>query len=304
MENSSLIIIKHYIEVQIKKDLERLGIHYRLHSRIKEVDSLEEKINSKGEGYYSTNGKKVQDIIGFRITTFFIDDVKMLWDYFFSKYDRVDDEFDKADADIFKPLRKNLICRMNEENSKIFAELQSIDSNFSLVDNTYEIQFRTTLSEGWYEVDHSLRYKCKTDWKNYPDEDRMLNGIFASLETSDRALKALFDDLSYYHYKQKNWEAMLRMKFRLRFVKKEINRELLEFLSINRNVSKMLYRIDRAKLLNKIANTGLYIPLSFNNLIFLINYIYIKNPHITEQTPTLLKEEFDICGISLPEELK
>lgn len=297
MENSALKIIKRNIEDSIKRDLERIGIHYRLHSRIKELDSLEEKVNSKGDGYYSIDGKKVQDIIGFRITTFFIDDVKMLWDYYFAKTNRVDDEYDTAVSDIFKPLRKNLICKMTDEDSKIFEELKQIDSQYLLVDNTYEIQFRTTLSEGWHEVDHSLRYKCKTDWKDYPDEDRMLNGIFASLETNDRALKALFDDLAYYHYKKDNWEAMLRMKFRLNFVKKEMNQSLREFLTQNKNIAKVIFRVDRLKLLNKIANSGLYIPVSFNNLIYLINYIYIKEQELNDQTPKLIVENFIACEI-------
>lgn len=297
MENTALKIIKRNIEDSIKRDLERIGIHYRLHSRIKELDSLEEKINSKGDGYYSIEGKKVQDIIGFRITTFFIDDVKMLWDYFFAKTNRVDDEYDKADTDIFKPLRKNLICRMTDEDSETFEELKQIDAQYLLVDNTYEIQFRTTLSEGWHEVDHSLRYKCKTDWKDYPDEDRMLNGIFASLETNDRALKALFDDLAYYHYKKNNWEAMLRMKFRLNFVKKEMNEGICDYLTQNKNIAKAIFRIDRLKLLNKIANSGLYIPVSFNNLIYLINYLYIKEQALKDQTPENIIENFSSCEI-------
>lgn len=297
MDNSSLLIIQRNIQSEIMRDLERVGIHYRLHSRIKESESLNEKIETKGEGYYSVEGKKIQDIIGFRITTYFIDDVKLLWDYFYKKYDRVDDEYDKATADIFKPLRKNLICRMNKENSDIFHETKLISPSLNLVDNTYEIQFRTTLSEGWHEVDHALRYKCKNDWKNYPEEDRMLNGVFASLETSDRALKALFDDLAYNHYKQKNWEAMLRTKFRIRFEKKIIGKDIDEILNKENGIAKKIFRFNRNELLKIIANSGLYLPISFNNIIFIINRVHIKNQEITHLTPQFIIEEFKQIGL-------
>lgn len=294
MDNSALIIIQRNIESEIKRDLDRLAIHYRLHSRIKESDSLKEKIETKGDGYYSPDGKKIQDIIGFRITTYFIDDVKLLWDYFYKRPNRVDDEYDKATADIFKPLRKNLICRMNSENSEVFGESKAIEPILNLVDNTYEIQFRTTLSEGWHEVDHALRYKCKSDWEPYPEEDRMLNGVFASLETSDRALKALFEDLSYNHYKLKNWEAMLRMKFRLNFDKKALNQSITDLLTQDNEVAKKIFRYNRNELLHKIANSGLYLPISFNNIVYLLNYIHIKNPTLSELTPGLINEEFKL----------
>jgi putative GTP pyrophosphokinase len=292
MENTALTILKNNIEKEIKQELDRLAIHYRLHSRIKTYDSLEEKIFTKGEGYYNVDGKKIQDIVGFRITTYFIDDVKLLWCYFENRFEKVDEQYDIATADVFKPLRKNLICRFSSNESILFSEAKTLDKSLELVDNTFEIQFRTTLSEGWHEVDHSLRYKCKKDWADYPEEDRMFNGIFASLETSDRALKALFDDLAYNHYKQKNWEAMLRMKFRLNFEKKGLKSSIVDLLTQNNEIAKKVFRFKRIELLEKIANSGLYLPVSFNNIIYLINYMHIKNPILIELTPGFMLEEF------------
>jgi len=297
MENTSLTIIKNNIQNEIKNDLDRLAIHYRLHSRIKTIDSLEEKITTKGAGYYSIEGKKVQDVIGFRITTYFIDDVKLLWDYFLKKFEEVSKEYDVATADIFKPLRKNLTCRMAESNSLIFNESKTKYTALEFVDNTFEIQFRTTLSEGWHEVDHALRYKCKGDWNGYMDEDRMLNGIFASLETSDKALKALFDDMSYNHYKCKNWEAMLRMKFRLNFEKKTLNDSIIKIFNNNNEIAKKVFRYNRTDLLQKIAVSGLYMKVSFDNLVFLINYIAVNNSDLNDITPEMILDEFKITAI-------
>lgn len=296
MENTSLKIIINNIETDINNNLQRIGIHYRLHSRIKTVDSLDEKITSKGDGYYSKEGKKLQDIIGFRITTYFIDDVKLLWDYFSNTYEKVDEIYDPTSVDIFKPLRKNLVCRMIKNENTIFSETQKIDNKLELVDNTFEIQFRTTLSEGWHEVDHSLRYKCKKDWENYIEEDRMLNGIFASLETSDRALKALFDDMSYNHYKHQNWEAMLRMKYRLNFEKSQLDKSIIELFNSNNDLAKRVFRFNRTELLEKIASSGLYMKINFNNIVFLINYLSLKDSRLTEITPSILIDEFNLLS--------
>ena len=85
MRNIPFNKIKNRIEEEIIQDLDRIGIYYRIHSRTKTVESLQQKITTKGEGYYQPDGKKVQDMIGYRITTYFIDDVNLLWNYFFRK---------------------------------------------------------------------------------------------------------------------------------------------------------------------------------------------------------------------------
>lgn len=79
------------------------------------------------------------------------------------------------------------------------------------MDNTFELQLRTILSEGWHEIDHSLRYKSQADWLDYPENERLLNGIYASLETNDIALKNLFNELSYKHFKNRNWEGLIKI---------------------------------------------------------------------------------------------
>jgi len=162
-----------------------------------------------------------------------------------------------------------------------------------LVDNTFEIQLRTTSSEGWHEVDHALRYKCKNDWIDYREEDKMFNGIYAILETTDRALKSLFEDMAYNHYKCKNWEAMLRMKFFLNFDKGSLSSALKDLLNRDNALAKKVFRCSRADLLYKIAISGLDISVSFNNIVFLINYLYIKNEEIRALTPHWLVKKYD-----------
>lgn len=294
-KNPTLGLIESNIKIGICNELNRLGIHYRLHSRVKERDSLDNKITSKGKGYYTEGGKKVQDLIGFRIVTYFIDDVNLLWDYFYDRYEVVDDMYDEVATDIFKPLRKNMVCRMSATDVKSFNEMREIEPIYKLIDTTFEIQFRTTLSEGWHEVDHSLRYKCKEDWEGYPEEDRMLNGVFAALETSDRSLKALFDDMAYNHYKSRNWTGMLRMKFRLQFDKKEFS--LQKIMNTNRRLAKQVFRFDRLELIHEVAKSGLHLPISLNNIVYLVIYIENSDEELKALIPEMLKEEFSALGI-------
>jgi hypothetical protein len=197
---------------------------------------------------------------------------------------------------IFQPIHKNLICRMNEEDSRTLNELKSSATNeiFSLIDNTFEIQFRTTLSEGWHEIDHVLRYKCKSDWDIFIEESRMLNGIYATLETSDKALKSLFDDLSYQHYKKQNWEAMLRTKFRLKFIKEKLNEDISDILNQNKELAKNIFRIDRQKIIEQVALSKLHIPLSFNNLIYLLNYLELNSNEIRKLQPNIISTDFEM----------
>jgi ppGpp synthetase/RelA/SpoT-type nucleotidyltranferase len=304
MNNPGSEIILRNIQEKIQSEIDRMGIHCKLHTRIKEMNSLKEKIEKKKSGnngveYYSLSGKKIQDVFGFRIITYFWEDVNLLWDVFESKYDKVGDAYDKItedNLDIFRPMRKNLICRMPKNESEIFFELSTLSENniYSLVDDTFEIQFRTTLSEGWHEVDHVMRYKCKEDWKDIVEESRMLNGIYASLETNDKALKSLFDDLSYQHYKKKNWEAMMRTKFRLKFTRDPLDIAIGNIIDHDDKLAKKIFKIEREQFLEKIAFSRLHIPISFNNIIYLLNYLECNNKEIESLLPNFLKEDFEL----------
>jgi ppGpp synthetase/RelA/SpoT-type nucleotidyltranferase len=285
------------IQDDIQSEIDRIGIHCRLYSRVKEIDSLQEKITRKGEGYYSKEGKKVQDICGFRITTYFIEDVKVLWDIFTQKYEKVDASNDQITRDnlaIFRPVHTNLVCRMADEDSKTLKELVETNEEYLFIDNTFELQFRTTLSEGWHEIDHALRYKCQSDWDDFIEESRMLNGIYATLETSEKALKSLFEDLSYQHYKKRNWEAMLRTKFRLKFTKKPLDKKLGEILYSNNELAKNIVRTDRKIIIERIALSGWHMPISFDNLVYLLNFLELGSEEIKTLQPERITEEIHL----------
>ena len=280
MKSTCFSLIVKELHQLIEEELQRVGIQCRVFSRVKEYDSLREKVERKkleneGKPYYTKEGKKIQDIVGIRIVTYFYEDVELLWNICAKMFTVVD----KATADItesnFQPLRKNMVCQMPDDQKQMLREfINSVNDDIhEIIDSTFEIQFRTILSEGWHEVDHILRYKCKDDWKNLLQESRMFNGIYATLETSDKALEALFNDLAHNHYKNKNWSAMLRFKYKMHFSQGDLSHQLNTILNENHDFAKFLYLYRRHDLLEFIALSNLKIMLSLNNLIYVIYLI-------------------------------
>ncbi len=290
-------LIEEEICQKIKDELDKIGIHYRIFSRSKDEKSITEKIARKAkEGRpYEVNSKLIQDIIGVRVVTYFRDDVNLVKDILSRIITFKDEEIDNPELTVFKPKRTNIICSFNETQSKIFLEVLQTSKKdyYNLLDSTFELQLRTILSEGWHEIDHSLRYKCKEDWEGNYDNERLLNGIYASLETNDIALKNLFTELAYKHFKSKNWEGLLRNKFRLRFQLSPLKDEIVKILDEDISVGKELLKLNREASLMKLYEIDLSLPVNMNNLIFLLNGLLIKNKKLLDITPGVILEEVE-----------
>jgi putative GTP pyrophosphokinase len=283
--NQSLDRLARDIAKEIEEDLQRTGIFYRIFMRAKTEISINKKLVFKA--YEKSKEKKLmQDIVGIRITFYFNDDLPIVYKALKEKLNFVSETIDETEETVFKPSRINLIFRMDEEKAK--ETFDSVILKHKYIDSTYEIQLRTVLSEGWHEVDHDLRYKCTNDWKGYSDISRTFNGVYASLVTNDWAIITIFEQLAYRHYKNQRWAAMLRNKFRLRFVDDSIDLQIVDILSHNPDVAKSLFRIDRSDFMNKLYVDGIRIPLTLSNLVFIVNAYFIKNNDIKEITPDFI----------------
>jgi putative GTP pyrophosphokinase len=280
--NFSLDRVAVKVGQSIDDELSKIGILYRLFSRAKDSESIRKKQLRKS---YSIGAgqKKMQDIIGVRVTLYFADDIEIVRELIKRKFSFVDETIDKAEATQFKPTRINLIFRLDENHSRELYD--SVCNEFPFSDNTFEVQLRTVLSEGWHEVDHDLRYKCENDWNKQDDLLRAFNGIFAGLETSDWSILMIFDKLSYRHYKNSNWKAMIRTKFRLRIRDDNMDEKLLEVLNSDKQIGKAIFLIVRDKFLQEIVKRDIRIPFTFHNIIFLLNCFYFGNQQIYELTP-------------------
>jgi len=292
---TGLHIIEKNISSKISEKLDSVGILYRIFTRSKDPKSILEKIKRKElEGRpYTHDDKKMQDIIGVRIVTYFQDDINIVKEILSNLFQFIDEEIDTPKPTVFEPKRTNIIYAFKEEDVKTFSAITSNEIDFQLCDKTFELQLRTILSEGWHEIDHSLRYKCKSDWDSHSEKERLLNGIYANLEVNDLALKALFSELSYNHFKEKNWEAMIRNKFRLKFQQITLSQKLIDIFDQDTDLAKQFLKVDRDLVIKRISKLDFSLPITFNHLIYLINYLEIKNESIDKIIPQFIKDNFE-----------
>lgn len=315
---------------RVSEPLDRAGIFYRIFSRTKSMASIDRKMSAKGEKY-RRNNQKMQDIIGLRLVLYFKNDVDLVSRYFEnlpsfdSKSDSSEEllkvqskvhaflntqgsvdtpeeiDFLKLIPDltktVFMPVRLNLVCRMDDAETRNLEIMPEYQKYPNLIDNTFELQIRTVLSEGWHEVEHDLRYKCKEEswWDECEEESRALNGIFASLESSEISMQHLFDNIAHKNYKKRLWSPMIRNQFCIRLQDYNLSESIEKVLNDEKNgVAKSIHRCSRKKLLGYLLNLKEPYPLKMNNIVFLVNRIIEKpSDSIRELEPTVITEKLN-----------
>ena len=281
------------LESQIYQHLNQCGLMFRLFARVKTISSLHHKMQIKGDKYRSGNSL-IQDMIGLRVVLYFQDDVDALA-FFYSCGEVVDSSIDEFDSSTFRPQRLNLTCKLPAELVEDFRK--ALPEEFAdYIDNTYEIQIRTIFSEGWHEVEHDLRYKCKEDWEGCENYSRVLNGVIATLETAEWNMKFLFDQMARTNFQNKNYQAMLRNKMHLRIKGEGLSASIQEFLIQHPHVAESILNTDRFVIILTLLNHQKPIELTYDNLLFLINRIEMNNQELRdlepEDTRKLLDEFF------------
>lgn len=270
------------LTAELTEQLNRSGLMFRLFSRVKTMSSIHHKMGNKGH-LYKEGKAKIQDIIGLRIVTYFQDDIDIL-SFFFSCGEVVRSSIDELDSSTFCPQRLNLTQKLPADLREDFRKALP-EEYASFIDDTYEIQIRTIFSEGWHEVEHDLRYKCKKDWAGCEDYSRILNGLIASLETSEWNMKALFNDMAYRNLRQGNYRAMLRNKIRLRIKGDDFSPEVSNLLKAHPEIAEKAYDVDRMIVLLTILNHSIPMPLTYDNLLFLMNRIEMNEPLLQALEP-------------------
>lgn len=288
MKSSNYTGILNEIQNTISSKLDDIGIMYRIFGRVKDKQSLEVKLHNDPE--YGKS-KKLQDLIGIRVVLYFTDDIPVTHLITSSIFKEVSNSnsIDYHTEDKFKASRYNVVYRLEND----LVHLLKTDELEDKIDNTFELQIRTIFSEGWHEIDHDFRYKCKDDWLDANSHSRLLNGLFASLESSEWAMLQIFDDLSHKHYKSNKISEMLRHKLRLRFASTALNQELIEILK-DPHLAKKFFRIDRTELLTEMCNKDFYYPLTLDNILFFSNLLVVKNEEILNITPSIMIEDFQL----------
>lgn len=278
------------LESQMYQHLNQCGLMFRLFSRVKTISSLHHKMQIKGNSYRA--GKSlIQDMIGLRIVLYFQDDVDALA-FFYSCGEVVKSSIDEFETSTFRPQRLNLTCNLPAEFIEDFRK--SLPEEFSdYIDNTYEIQIRTIFSEGWHEVEHDLRYKCKEDWEGCESYSRVLNGVIATLETAEWNMKSLFDQMARVNFQNKNYRAMLRNKMRLRIKGEDISANIQEYLLQHPHLTESILNTDRFVIILTLLNHQKSIELTYDNLLFLINRIEMCHEELKEMEPVSTRKMLD-----------
>lgn len=269
--------IKKQIESDLNEQLSRCGLMYRLFGRAKSIRSLKHKMEIKGEKYRS--GKdKIQDVIGLRIVLYFPEDVDLL-SFFFMCRNLVDAAIDELNPSTFRPQRLNLVKNIPDYLVNEFRA--ALPEEFATyIDDTYEVQIRTVFSEGWHEVEHDMRYKCKEDWEGYDSYSRKLNGIIATLETAEFGMSSIFNELSSQYLKDRKFSAMLRNKLRIRLANDNFSPKVEDFLRRNPQVAEEAFKMDRTVFLLSLLNHKKVLNLTFDNVLFLFNRIDMFNEEL------------------------
>lgn len=257
--------------------LDSCGIMYRLFWRGKSTTSLAHKMQIKGEKYRS-GINKIQDMIGLRIVVYFSDDVDVL-NYFLNDKRVVSRSVDEPDSCTFKPQRLNLTSMLPVDLIDDFrATLPNEYAEY--IDNTYEIQIRTIFSEGWHEVEHDMRYKCKEEWIGHEDLSRQLNGVIASLEMAEWSMQTIFANMAQRNFAEKNYTAMIRNQLRLRVKGNGLSKRLTEYLTKHPESVKAIMNIDRVVFLLALLYHDKHIELTYDNLLHLMNRIEIRDKEL------------------------
>ena len=263
----------------ISESLSRCGLMFRIFSRVKTESSIRHKLEVK----YASKKTMIQDMIGMRIVVYFQDDVDVLALYY-SIGDVVKKSIDEFDSSTFRPQRLNITSRIPAEMTEEFYA--ALPEQFrDCVEPTYEIQIRTVFSEGWHEVEHDLRYKCKEDWEGCESYSRALNGVIATLETAEWNMKSLFADMARHNFRHSNYTAMLRNKFHLRFKSEALSENLNIYLNEHRHLAEDLLNADRLIVVYTMLTHKADFSLTYDNLLFLINRIEMMDFDLMAMEP-------------------
>lgn len=272
--------------------LNNAGIYFNSTSRIKSESSLLHKLET-GKYSMQEGGRKIQDIIGIRINLFYLEDMdiceKILEETFLlDNWSKTKNEENKFEAQ-----KCNGVFRIP---SKYLRNIPASVWNKPF-DQTFEVQLRTVLFEGWHEIEHEMRYKYKlgsdskeTDlWTGHEDLSRVMNSIIANLELCDGSIMQIFNSIHDSQYKEKNWENAIRSKYRLRITQDPLKPELREYLDNNPDIVAQFHTVSKRELVEILLNKKYHKELTPDRVIYLINKEIVHNEYISR---LLDKEQF------------
>ncbi len=279
------------LQQDLTRQISKSGLMFRLFWRVKTIESIRHKMRIKGDSYLKGKAK-MQDIIGLRIVVYFPDDVEVLSTYF-GCGDVVKESIDTPDDSTFRPQRLNITRILPEEYIDDFRN--ALPQEYAdVIDSTYEIQIRTIFSEGWHEVEHDLRYKCKEDWVGYESQSRVLNGVIATLETAEWSMTSLFQSMAHENLIRGNYSSLLRNKMRIRLKSENFSQPVANYLSLHPDVMRRFVDSDRMVILLTLIIHDRQLPLTYDNVLFLVNRLELGDSGLQALEDPQTQENLDL----------
>ena len=279
------------LQQDLTRQISKSGLMFRLFWRVKTIESIRHKMRIKGDSYLKGKAK-MQDIIGLRIVVYFPDDVEVLSTYF-GCGDVVKESIDTPDDSTFRPQRLNITRSLPEEYIEDFRK--ALPQEYAdVIDSTYEIQIRTIFSEGWHEVEHDLRYKCKEDWIGHESQSRVLNGVIATLETAEWSMTSLFQSMAHENLIRGNYSSLLRNKMRIRLKSENFSQPVADYLSLHPDVMRRFVDSDRMVILLTLIIHDRQLPLTYDNVLFLVNRLELGDSGLQALEDPQTQENLDL----------
>ena len=279
------------LQQDLTRQISKSGLMFRLFWRVKTIESIRHKMRIKGDSYLKGKAK-MQDIIGLRIVVYFPDDVEVLSTYF-GCGDVVKESIDTPDDSTFRPQRLNITRILPEEYIDDFRN--ALPQEYAdVIDSTYEIQIRTIFSEGWHEVEHDLRYKCKEDWVGYESQSRVLNGVIATLETAEWSMTSLIQSMAHENLIRGNYSSLLRNKMRIRLKSENFSQPVANYLSLHPDVMRRFVDSDRMVILLTLIIHDRQLPLTYDNVLFLVNRLDLGDSGLQALEDPQTQENLDL----------
>ena len=279
------------LQQDLTRQISKSGLMFRLFWRVKTIESIRHKMRIKGDSYLKGKAK-MQDIIGLRIVVYFPDDVEVLSTYL-GCGDVVKESIDTPDDSTFRPQRLNITRILPAGYIDDFRN--ALPQEYAdVIDSTYEIQIRTIFSEGWHEVEHDLRYKCKEDWVGYESQSRVLNGVIATLETAEWSMTSLFQSMAHENLIRGNYSSLLRNKMRIRLKSENFSQPVADYLSLHPDVMRRFVDSDRMVILLTLIIHDRQLPLTYDNVLFLVNRLDLGDSGLQALEDPQTQENLDL----------
>lgn len=280
------------IEQSIDTKLTNAGIYFHTISRVKTDESI---IHKLATGKYSNydNGRKIQDIIGIRINLFYSEDIRICEQILEDTFKNDNWSKSEWEENKFEAQKCNGVFRIP---SRYLRNITNDLWEYPF-DQTFEVQLRTVLFEGWHEIEHEMRYKYKIDDPEHPNNlwdgqeklARVMNSIIANLELCDWSIMQIFDNIARTQFQAGNWEYAIRSKYRLRITQDDLKPEIRTYFNENPDKVSEFFAVSKVQLVYILLNKKYHKKLTPDRVIYLINKEIVHDEYISG---LLDKEQF------------